>query len=93
MRTTVDLPDDLFRRAKARAALQGMSFKNLVADGLKLLLQNPKGSRFVSPSGRVRFPLIKAKKGSPVITAEMVKAAEDRLIDEEAADYARVIRR
>ena len=43
MRTTVDLPDDLFREAKSRAALQGQSFKDLVADGLRLLLQSGEG--------------------------------------------------
>lgn len=31
MRTTIDLPDDLFRQAKARAALDGTTFKELVA--------------------------------------------------------------
>lgn len=30
MRTTLDLPDDLFRLAKARAALQGISLKQLI---------------------------------------------------------------
>jgi hypothetical protein len=42
MRTTVELPDDLFRKVKARAALQGRPLKDLVADGLALLLQNSK---------------------------------------------------
>ena len=31
MRTTLDLPDPLFRRLKARAALDGMSLKDLIA--------------------------------------------------------------
>jgi hypothetical protein len=31
MRTTIDLPDDLFRRAKAEAALRGMKFKDYAA--------------------------------------------------------------
>jgi len=35
MRTTIDLPDDLFRRAKATAALQGKSLKELVASVLE----------------------------------------------------------
>lgn len=30
MRTTVDLPDSLFRQAKAHAALLGLSFKDLL---------------------------------------------------------------
>lgn len=31
MRTTIDLPDDLFRRVKAVAALRGLKLKELVA--------------------------------------------------------------
>ena len=31
MRTTVDLPDEIFRQAKAQAALQGVTFKDLIA--------------------------------------------------------------
>ncbi len=31
MRTTLDLPDPLFRRLKARAALEGLSLKDLIA--------------------------------------------------------------
>ena len=30
MRTTIDLPDDLFRQVKARAALDGLKLKDLV---------------------------------------------------------------
>jgi hypothetical protein len=31
MRTTIDLPDDLLRRAKASAALRGLKLKELIA--------------------------------------------------------------
>jgi hypothetical protein len=41
MRTTVDLADDLFRRAKAEAALRGKRFKDLVEEGLFLVLGGP----------------------------------------------------
>lgn len=41
MRTTVDLADDLFRRAKAEAALRGKRFKDLVEEGLFLVLGSP----------------------------------------------------
>jgi len=40
MRTTVDLPDDLFRQAMARAVSQQRDIEDLVADGLKLVLQS-----------------------------------------------------
>jgi hypothetical protein len=41
MRTTVDLPDDLFRRAKAAAALRGQKLKDLVEEGLLRVLSTP----------------------------------------------------
>jgi len=44
MRTTVELSDDLFRQAKSEAALRGKKFKDLVEEGLHLVLdtQTPK---------------------------------------------------
>jgi len=41
MRTTVDIPDELFRRAKSEAALRGRKLKDLVADGLRRVLEDP----------------------------------------------------
>jgi len=41
MRTTVDLPDELYRRTKAEAALRGRKFKDLVEEGLRRLLAMP----------------------------------------------------
>jgi hypothetical protein len=38
MRTTIDLPDALFRRAKAAAALRGYRLKDLIEEGLRLAL-------------------------------------------------------
>ncbi|MFP5308672.1 MAG: ribbon-helix-helix protein, CopG family [Actinomycetes bacterium] len=38
MRTTVRLPDDLYRRAKARAAESGVTFTQLLEDALRLVL-------------------------------------------------------
>jgi hypothetical protein len=38
MRTTIDLPDELFRRAKAEAALSGRKFKDLVEEGLRTVI-------------------------------------------------------
>ena len=38
MRTTIDLPDDLFRQAKASAALRGIKLRELIAECLSLVL-------------------------------------------------------
>jgi hypothetical protein len=45
MKTTVELSEDLFRRAKAEAALRGRKFRDLVEEGLRLVLQTPRGER------------------------------------------------
>jgi hypothetical protein len=41
MKTTVDLPDELYRRAKAEAALRGRKLRDLVAEGLVRVLDRP----------------------------------------------------
>ena len=42
MKTTVELPDDLYREAKAEAALRGRKLKDLVEEGLRLVLRTPR---------------------------------------------------
>jgi hypothetical protein len=44
LKTTVELPDDLARRIKAEAALRGCKLKDLVADGLRLVLETPRSA-------------------------------------------------
>jgi hypothetical protein len=39
MKTTVEVPDDLYRRAKAEAALRGRKLRDLVEEGLRLVLE------------------------------------------------------
>jgi hypothetical protein len=42
MKTTVEIPDELYRRAKAEAALRGRRLRDLVEDGLRLVLEAPR---------------------------------------------------
>ncbi len=41
MKTTVEVSDDLYRRAKSEAALRGRKLKDLVEEGLRLVLKTP----------------------------------------------------
>ncbi|BCX89245.1 hypothetical protein MIN45_P1617 [Methylomarinovum tepidoasis] len=41
MKTTVELPDELYRRAKVEAALRGRKLKDLIAEGLRRVLEQP----------------------------------------------------
>ncbi|HTQ34541.1 MAG TPA: hypothetical protein VMI30_10240 [Stellaceae bacterium] len=59
MRTTIDLPDALFRRAKAEAALRGYHLKDLIADALRTALNNPG-----APGGKPPETLHDAMSGS-----------------------------
>ena len=54
MRTTVDLPDELFQRVKARAALRGMKLREFIAESLQRALVNQ-----MPKPRRIRLPLVK----------------------------------
>ena len=41
MKTTVDLPDSLFQEAKACAESRGVSFRQIVEEGLRAVIQAP----------------------------------------------------
>jgi len=62
MRTTVDIPDELFRRAKSEAALRGRKLKDLVEEGLRLVLhaQHPAPEK---PAAE-KTPPVKPRPGS-----------------------------
>jgi hypothetical protein len=42
MKTTIEVPDELYRRAKAEAAHRGRKLKDLVEEGLHLVLATPR---------------------------------------------------
>ena len=45
MKTTIEVSDDLYRRAKSEAALRGRKLKDLVEEGLRLVLETPRHAR------------------------------------------------
>lgn len=64
MKTTIEIPDDLFRKAKATAALDGIKLKDLLADGLRLRLAAKKEAS--SDAGK-RRPLIDDSTVLPIV--------------------------
>jgi len=56
MRTTVDIPDELFRLAKSEAALRGRKLKDLVEEGLRLVLEKEHPEQPAKPRRRKRGP-------------------------------------
>jgi hypothetical protein len=84
MKTTLEIPDELYRRAKIQAASENRKMKDLVSDGLRVVL----GLAIQPPSRRPRRmekPPVKIRKGNkiPVLSndamAELLEGAGERL--------------
>jgi predicted alpha/beta hydrolase len=56
VRTTVDIPDAVYRRLKASAAEQGCSVKELILRGVENQLETRKRSN------RLRLPIVRSKQ-------------------------------
>ncbi|HEX3128102.1 MAG TPA: hypothetical protein VH394_12300 [Thermoanaerobaculia bacterium] len=85
MRTTIDLPNDLFRQAKAKAALGGMKLKDLIT------LYVEQGLRGPSPTGsseRQRSELPVARKTTGRIIQALSNSEIQRILDEEEEEVS-----
>ena len=84
MRTTVDLPEPLLRRAKAAAALEGKTLKTFLTEAVaQKLEQRPENGR----KKRATLPLVKSKApGKLEISADTIS---DALLDEDLHALAR----
>jgi hypothetical protein len=61
MRTTVDLPDDRFRRTKALAALRGNGIKDAVVRAIDAGTASRNPAEAGQAARRVRLPLIRLR--------------------------------
>jgi predicted component of type VI protein secretion system len=59
MKTTVEFSDDLYRRAKSEAALRGRKLKDLIEEGLRLVLETSR----VTPKRNTLAGLMKNARG------------------------------
>ena len=58
MRTTIDLPDPLFRELKAVAARRGESMKDLIRAAVEREIRGT----MARPRGRIKFPILSSKE-------------------------------
>ena len=87
MRTTLDLPDDLFRQVKAKAALEGATLKETLARYIESGLRQPTELAH-QPAGRSKLPVIR-RRGRTVVP-NLTSELQARL--EEAEDLAKLHR-
>ena len=64
MRTTIDMPDTLYRRTKATAALRGLSMKEMITQAVEKEIAEMASAKAKGKPHHVKFPLIpwKGKK-------------------------------
>lgn len=68
MRTTIDLPDQLFRQLKSAAALKGVTLKGLITQAVARELT---AGTEAESGKRVRLPLVPSKRpGTLNVTSE-----------------------
>ena len=83
MRTTLDLPDPLFRDLKAMAAQKGMKMKELVASYVQTGLYASQG-----PEGSIKqSPLPAPRKASGKKMPALSNAQIQELLDDEDATH------
>ncbi len=87
MRTTIELPDELFRQVKAKAALEGLRLKDVIA---RYVEQGLRGAPSPAPPHRRRrseLPVARAATGRTL--RPLSNADAQRLLDEEEAASGR----
>jgi hypothetical protein len=88
MRTTLDLPDPLFRELKTRAARQGKKLKELVTLYVEVGLYGPEVPA-QAPERPPRSPLPVARRATGHTIPAMTNAKLQSLLDDEDAKRCR----
>jgi hypothetical protein len=83
MRTTVDIPDELYQEAASKASREGIPVGDVIAQGLRLALAETR------PTGRQRVTFPLHHSGRPgALSVEAVRVAQEAAADQEDAARA-----
>jgi hypothetical protein len=82
MRTTIDMPDELYRSVKAKAALKGLRLKDLIQRYIERGLSGPE-----LPTIRSEPPVIRPATGRQLPLHTNTQLNE--ILDEEEANHLR----
>ena len=74
MRTTIDLPDGLFRQLKARAALRGETLKECLLRAVRAELRSDGDDSAASlgQGRRIKLPIVESKEASYDLSPDRV---------------------
>ena len=78
MKATIEIPDELYRETKIVAAMRGEKIKDLVAEGLRLVLRSESVRK---PRKRVKFPTLDTGKPGSLDIPDDVAARLDLMED------------
>jgi len=74
MKATIEFDDDLYRQLKATAALRGRKVKELVAEGVRMVLRHADTPQRIC---RLKLPVVKSRKpGTLKLTNAMIAEHE-----------------
>jgi hypothetical protein len=90
LRTTLDLPDSLFREVKTRAVQQGVTLKELLAQDIRAGMNAPASAAPLAPRTHVPLPYFRKTEGS-VVPGRSNAELHAILNEEDVANYHRVI--
>ena len=90
MRTTLDLPDILFREVKTRAVQQGVTLKDLLAQYIQAGMNAPASVAPLAPRANIPLPYFRKTDG-PAIPAHSNAELFAILEEEDIAAHQRVI--
>lgn len=81
MKTTIDMPDDLFRQAKAAAAIRGQTLKQLVTVAIERELSTHRTIADAGPSTEDFLEEIHAFAHANAVAWKTRKSAEEAVAD------------
>jgi hypothetical protein len=90
MRTTLDLPDDILKRAKIQAVERGSSLRQLVIDALQRELAGAE-----RPAKRLTRPPVKLAPDAPLrkLSPDVVKRLDSQAVQQAETAKARALHR
>ena len=80
VKTTLSLPDDVFRKAKARAALRGQTFGKFLEQSLQRTLSENEGQAAAANSWLLSLPRL--PRGAAADLQRVVESADFRAVDQ-----------